>query len=404
MTNNSKSRRLINSRDDYITIQLIDETNLVDHIPPCVYRVDFEEGKMVLIKDRAKFTVPPKVFGKHNLYMKAITEKYDPLGKMLGVMLFGKPGSGKSLLAESLGNWMLTQDIPVILINKSFTDQALDTIASLVGPCMFFFDEFEKVYSDKEHRDQLLPFFSSTKHLGILSVITGNDREALPSPLLDRPQRFYFRIPYQHGVDKAAADEVLTFMKIDEKFHEALHVYIKNEEVNMDVFLNVVRMTAGLSGPDDLIELVSILNVPNFPAKKTYANRVVNQSELNRSIADNVAVTISVTSLYDGMMHYSISLKRPKNNLDESDSIGFSAMSKFHEETEHASIAYDEEKLLEDRSSTVVIPTPCGDAVIELRHDYNHSRHARWVLVKPTQLERNYLYSDMPGGMVSAVN
>lgn len=260
------SRRFINSKDDYLTIQLIDESNLVDHIPPRCYRPCFDDnGNLILVKERLNFTLPQKIYGEHTKYFSRITASYDPSGRPLGVMLTGDPGTGKSLLAEAIGNWMINRDLPVMLITDAMSGNTLDRIATLVGPCMFYFDEFEKVYNEKAKAESILTFLSSTKHEGILSLVAMNEVEDLPEALFNRPQRFLYCIKYDTGLTQSAVMEIMDFMKIPEQFHAAFVEYGKFGNINYDAFLHVVRASAGLKTIEEIREYCSILNVPDFP-------------------------------------------------------------------------------------------------------------------------------------------
>src|ERR1700744_4164272 len=97
----------------------IDERNFVDHVPAAVYTpmVDIK-GNKFLVRNRDNFSVQKHKFGNHSRYFQAITSRYDRTAQPSNAVLLGDKGSGKTMLSEDFGNWMLKQDIPVLMINE----------------------------------------------------------------------------------------------------------------------------------------------------------------------------------------------------------------------------------------------------------------------------------------------
>jgi hypothetical protein len=263
----------INSYDNHLLITGVDQSNLIDHVPAMVYRARMTREGLVLIKDRPNFTLPQLRFGKHNRYFSAICAEYDPLGSSTGVLLAGHKGSGKSLMAEELGNWMIKRDLPVIMIDDDLCHHTINLIIRAVGPCMVLFDEFGKVYSDEDKRNRLLTVFSDTSYVGVMFVITGNCREEFGEFLVNRPQRFRFAIHYESGVDVELACDVLKKMQVREEMHETLLAYVQGQQIqhgglNIDSFLAVVRASANCKTVAELEEVTEIMNVPRMVKKE----------------------------------------------------------------------------------------------------------------------------------------
>lgn len=266
----------INNFDNHMIIRMNDESNLIDHVPAMVYKASIGRPGIIMIKDRPTFTLPQLRFGKHNARIKQITASYDRHGKSNGVLLHGQKGSGKSLMAEELGNWMIAQDLPVIMVAEPMSAEELTIIIKAVGPCMVYFDEFGKIYNEKNDRERLLPLFSDTSFSGVMFVITGNESEEFSEYLVYRPQRFRYNIGFGASIDLETLHDILAKMQVNERLHKAFEAYVRQSagKLNFDSLLCMIRESAGCQDASEVADLCEILNVPNFPRLVWYVSKV----------------------------------------------------------------------------------------------------------------------------------
>ncbi|MNP89165.1 hypothetical protein D3C85_15680 [compost metagenome] len=271
----------INNFDSHLLVTATDQSNLIDHVPAMVYKAHFSPNGLVLRKDRPSFNLPQLRFGRHKRYVTQITSTYDRDGRANSVLLSGEKGTGKSLLAEELANWMLKQDLPVIMVNEPMGAEELSIIIRAVGPCMVYFDEFGKVYHRPHDRERLLSLFSDTSFVGVMFVITGNGANEFSDFLHHRPQRFMYCIDYSAGVDEETLEDIIATMKVRDEFHEILREYIgvsdgtrHHAPVNIDSLMCVVRQSAECKTPEELIDHCEILNVPPLPCMNWYIKEV----------------------------------------------------------------------------------------------------------------------------------
>jgi hypothetical protein len=266
----------INNFDNHMVIRMNDESNLIDHVPAMVYKASIGRPGIIMVKDRPNFTLPQLRFGKHNARVKQITASYDRFGKSNGVLLHGMKGSGKSLLAEELGNWMIAQDLPVIMVTEPMGAEELGIIIKAIGPCMVYFDEFGKVYDEKPARERLLSLFSDTSFQGVMFVITGNESEEFSDYLVYRPQRFRYNIGFGSTIDLDTLHDIMGKMQVSEHLHPAFEAYVKREggKLNFDSLLCVIRESAGCKDALEVADVCEILNVPDFPRMSWYVSNV----------------------------------------------------------------------------------------------------------------------------------
>jgi len=307
----AKSSITINNYDNVLTISVTDQSNTIDHVPAMVYKAVLRD-KIILIKDRPSFTLPQLRFGRHKRYFNQITSNYSKEGNSTGVLLYGQKGSGKSLMAEEIGNWMIKQDLPVVMIDAPMSAEEIRIIIRAIGPCMIYIDEFGKVYSDKEDRQRMLTLFSDTSFTGVMFAITGNDSEEFSEYLFCRPQRFRYAISYEGGVDQETLADILKTMSIPESLHAAFKYYARScrGHLNYDSLLCAIRESAGLTDANELAARLEILNVPKFPVTEW---QIENLEFDDASIIDNPGYGYHVT-LLDG----DLSLTEQRKEEDES--------------------------------------------------------------------------------------
>jgi len=270
-----KSSITVNNYDNILTISVTDQSNTIDHVPAMVYKAVVRD-KIILIKDRPSINLPQLRFGRHKRYFNQITAGYNKDGNSTGVLLYGQKGTGKSLMAEELGNWMIKQDLPVVMIDTPMTAGEIRIVIQAVGPCMIYIDEFGKVYHDMEDRQRMLTLFSDSSFQGTMFVITGNESEEFSEYLFNRPQRFRYAISYNGGIDKETLEDILKTMSIPESLHAGFHQYVSghNRNLNYDSLMCAIRESAGLTNANELAERLEILNVPDFPVTQWFVDKM----------------------------------------------------------------------------------------------------------------------------------
>ncbi len=237
-----------------------------DHLPAGRYKLrvvpDGSGGLKLLFEKADMYILPVTRFGDHTKNFQRIRSDYQPDGDSMGVLLVGVKGTGKTLMAEELGSWMIGQGRPVIEIADDIPLAVLERALAMVGPCMMYFDEFGKNYAEAEDRNKLITLFSDNSIRGTLFVVTGNSGESeIPDTLMYRPGRFKYMITF-HTVDRKTAMEVIEHFHVPEEYHRALLWYTEGRSVNLDVFLHVVRAVRTLRPGESIDDLMSILNVP----------------------------------------------------------------------------------------------------------------------------------------------
>jgi hypothetical protein len=262
---------------NHVEIRQVYEANRHEKLAAYVYRVRPTKEGLDLMKDRKRFSMPKKIFGKHHFYRDEIMDAYNGKTGSTGVILNGLKGSGKSMLGEDLCNVALKQELPVLVIDHVIPAEALRQILKIIGPCVVYMDEFGKIYSGSD-REGMLTLFSDTDVKKVLFIVTSNKKEELNKYMLNRPGRFQFCITYR-GIDRATVQEILTYNKITGEMYEAMLGYVCTHSLSFDMINYICPLAKKYKSAAELMKRIEILNVPK-PVYRYYTfNGVIHNGK-----------------------------------------------------------------------------------------------------------------------------
>jgi hypothetical protein len=148
------------------------------------------------------FELPKKVYGDLTRNRDRILNTFLDRSNATGVMLAGEKGSGKTLLGKALSiEAAATHDIPTIVLNTPFCGDEFNTLVQeMHQPALFFFDEFEKVYSE-DAQEAILTLLDGVYPTKKLFIITTNDKWKVDRHMRNRPGRIFYMLDFA-GLDR----------------------------------------------------------------------------------------------------------------------------------------------------------------------------------------------------------
>lgn len=165
------------------------------------------------LKKIEDFELPPRVYGDFSARADRILKTFRDRPYATGVMLSGTKGSGKTLLAKMLSAKLREVGISTLVVTSPERGEGFfQFIQDIKEPAMVLFDEYEKTYSEDEHRNALLALLDGAYPTKKLFVLTCNERTNVSSYIRNRPGRIYYSIEFDtvddREVEEYAADQL----------------------------------------------------------------------------------------------------------------------------------------------------------------------------------------------------
>ncbi|EBS4516469.1 ATP-binding protein [Salmonella enterica subsp. enterica serovar Braenderup] len=173
--------------------------NKIETIPAGTYTVEQnpQTGEFYLLRSNP-FTRPAKVYGEMtSRNEKVINTFMKREGKNTGVLLSGTKGAGKTQLAKDVSIELHKMGIPTIIVQNCFTSGGfINFIKSIQDRALILFDEFEKVYNEREDQEAILTLLDGTGSYNKLYILTSNNRN-VSEFLRNRPSRIFYHFEYK---------------------------------------------------------------------------------------------------------------------------------------------------------------------------------------------------------------
>lgn len=257
-------------QNDVVLRRPIVNEAIMDHVPAAVYSITMTDEGIKLRHLRKQFTVPEKIYGKHEKYKNAILGNFKSEKGSTGVLLVGNKGCGKSLLAEDISNNLIAQGYPIIYVESTLPVGLLADVIRGIGPCGVVFEEFGKVYqiyaTDRPDQNDLLTLFSDSSLQKVLFLMLENSSKNIIEFLLDRPKRVHFKIDYTLDYYEEF-QEIWGNVPLSEEIDQFVTVYLRSFryrefEGGWDVLFALAKILKEEKSLKDVIDRIGYTNIP----------------------------------------------------------------------------------------------------------------------------------------------
>lgn len=231
----------------------------VESIPVGIYGINFNPmAGWSLERTGDKFIFDYKVYGLQNRFVQHVLKTFRNTKGNLGILLNGVKGTGKSVTAKVLANEF---NLPIVIV-KSFgehNDALVEYLASFNFDCIFFMDEFEKTWSDKDSSIlQIMDGVYNSKHRRIFLLTT--NETYINENLLSRPSRLRY-VKEFGNLEREIVEEYLNDNLNDKERIESIIDFVDTLQISTIDILKTIVEDINIHGFDSFIDNKDIFNV-----------------------------------------------------------------------------------------------------------------------------------------------
>jgi len=208
---------------------------------------------------KPNFDVVGKNYGNINKHVSIFWERYSATTNSMGVMLTGAAGSGKTRVAELLGNLALANNMAVVMVTDVKPSIELIPFIDGLYNTLLMFDEFSKNF-DMKLQNKMLTMFSSVGRNKKLFVITENAKESISPFIRTRPGRVRYAVDYDRMEEDVITEYCADYHVGDKLINSIMELYQKAPRFTFDHLQAIVseHMCSPEATMDDLLEILNL--------------------------------------------------------------------------------------------------------------------------------------------------
>jgi hypothetical protein len=245
--------------------------NSIPALPPAFYNLTLGLDNTLYYNKTDLQEIPEKIYGNLVDDSARILRTFESRQGNTGVLLAGTKGSGKTLQAKLIAREAV-KTLPVILVQNYVPPQVLQQAVTTLQHCCVMIDEFEKLYSDNDGKqNQLLSLLDGMSTGKTLYLLTVNEKR-VNTNMLNRPGRIFYlkeydSISFQFIVDylqdTLANKQYVNVLASKLFFSEANFDIIKAVAEEMNRYPDLGLKALNLLNIHDMFTTVTLLYRPN---------------------------------------------------------------------------------------------------------------------------------------------
>lgn len=185
----------------------------IAQLPIGIYTIEYQGAANIpFLKPATEFKTK-ELHGESNKIVNLVQRYVANSDENLGFLFTGQSGMGKTQTIRNLINLL---DYPCIVIDHEVGSGTLTELINDAGtPVIVFFDEFEKIFTDKS--EHLLGFFDGITENRVISFCSMNETGRLSSYFFNRPGRFIFNFRFEELPVSVALEYIRSKIEVEDE-------------------------------------------------------------------------------------------------------------------------------------------------------------------------------------------
>ncbi len=268
---------------------------MIVNLQPAIYKLvynkktkEVQNSGYQLVPYKQKFIIIGKNYGDIDKHVNIFWNRFLSGPGNMGIMLTGAAGSGKTRVAEILGNLGVDNNMCVVLIADVDINPDIISFIDSLHNMIIIFDEFSKNFNSSM-QNKMLTMLSATGPAKNMFILTENDRFTVSKYIRTRPGRIRYAVDYDRIKESVIDDYCLDYGVPDDFKEDILKIHSTASKFTFDHLQALV--SEKVATPDANIEdLMEILNLDDLIIEDTWKiTNVVSESDLKpRTILSTV--------------------------------------------------------------------------------------------------------------------
>lgn len=258
----------------------------LDRVPAGYYRIAASQDIGFYLAEVEPLQVADKIYGDLLKHLPRIEAAFAEItDKPISVMLEGLKGSGKSLLMKTLAKRFVEQEDGIVLLcNAPFVgDGYFEFLQKISQKKIVLMDEFDKVYNDKDARNQILTLLDGNfaSHTMFVLTMNANLGGGGFEFFHNRPGRVMFNIKFKGVPEDAIRGYAEDHLHDKSRVADVVNFVRRFTDFNMDMLSKLVT-EVNYCPTLTMEEISEYLNVkPDLSIDDVWFNATVKRNGLD---------------------------------------------------------------------------------------------------------------------------